>query len=71
MPIIKPKLKTEKTICRINIDEQILEEIKLYCEYAGFKKTDEFFEEAATHILLKDKEFKDWKESRVNQTIAA
>jgi hypothetical protein len=61
--MIKPKQKSQKIQKRINIDSSVLEEIELYCRYASFKKMDEFFEEAAIHILSKDKEFKDYKES--------
>jgi hypothetical protein len=62
MAIIKPKPKQEKEQIRIQVDSQILAEVNRYCEYAGFKKPEDFFEEAALHILTKDKEFKEWKE---------
>jgi hypothetical protein len=61
MAIIKPKPSVERTQIRIGINSQVLEEVERYCAYAKFKKTDEFFEEAALHILSKDKEFKEWK----------
>jgi len=64
MPLIKPKQKREKIQVRINIDTKITEEMKRYCEYAGFNKFDDFFEEAALHILNKDKSFKEWKENK-------
>ena len=63
MPLIQPKQKREKTQVRINIDTKIAEEMKRYCEYAGFNKLDDFLEEAALHILSKDKSFRDWKEN--------
>ncbi len=63
MAIIKPKPIVERTQIRINIDAHVFEEIKRYCSYAKFKKLDEFFEEAALHILTKDRDFKEWKES--------
>ncbi len=62
MSIIKPKQKNERTQIRIQIEEHVLLDISQYCEYAGFKKQDEFFQEAALHILTKDKEFKKWQE---------
>lgn len=62
MSIIKPKPTYERTQVRMSIDSQILSEIGRYCEYAGFKKPDEFFEEAALHVLSKDKDFKEWKD---------
>jgi hypothetical protein len=57
MPIIKAKEKCEKEQVRIAIDKSVLEEIRQYCEWAGVKKTDEFFEQASEFILSKDK---DW-----------
>ncbi len=57
MPIIKSKDKSEKEQIRISIEKSIVEKIKLYCEWAGVKKPDEFFEQAALYILSKDK---DW-----------
>ena len=62
MSIIKPKPKFEREQIRIQMDSLILSEIKRYCEYVGFKKHDEFFEESASYILSKDKDFKEWKE---------
>jgi hypothetical protein len=62
MAIIKPKQTIERAQVRISVDVQVLEEIKLYCTYASFHKQDEFFEEAALHILSKDKDFKEWKD---------
>jgi len=41
----------------------LLQEIKHYCEYAAFKKVDEFFKEAAAHIFIKDRAFNEWKET--------
>jgi len=62
MAIIKPKAIIERSQIRISIDSQVLVEVERYCEYAKFKKPDEFFEEAALHILSKDKDFKEWKD---------
>lgn len=64
MAIIKPKPKSEREKVTMQIDAQVLQEIKHYCQYAGFAKSDEFFEEAAVHILVKDKDFKEWKEQQ-------
>jgi hypothetical protein len=62
MAIIKPKPTIARAQIRISIDAQVLAEIEQYCRYAKFKKQDEFFEEAALHILSKDKIFKEWKD---------
>ena len=70
MSILKPKPKQEKAQIRITVDTQILSDIQKYCEYAGFNKPDDFIEEAALHILTKDKDFKEWKETRTQSTQA-
>ena len=57
MPIIKSKEKHEKEQFRISIEHVVLEKIKQYCEWANVKKLDDFFEQAAQHVLSKDK---DW-----------
>lgn len=66
MAIIKPKPKQESEKINIQMDVEILQDIKRYCQYAGFAKPDEFLEEAASHILSKDKEFKEWKKIQEN-----
>ena len=63
MPIIKSKNKTDKEQIRISIEKNIIEKIRQYCEWAGVKKHDEFFEQAAEYILSKDK---DWL-NHINQ----
>jgi hypothetical protein len=35
----------------------VIDKIRQYCEWAGVKKTDDFFEQAAEFVLSKDK---DW-----------
>lgn len=71
MPIIKPKQPTKKIQQRISVDSIALEDIKSYCQYAGFEKIEEFFEEAALHVLAKDRDFKEWKESQHAQASTA
>lgn len=66
MAIIKPKPTVERTQFKLSIDAQVLAEVERYCVYAKFKKPDEFFEQAALHILTKDKDFKEWKGGAVN-----
>lgn len=68
MSLIKPKQEQKHERVRIKMDSKLLTDINCYCEYAGFKKSDEFFEEAALHILTKDKDFKEWKETNA-QTV--
>lgn len=57
MPIIKAKEKATKEQLRINIEKNIFDEVKQYCEWASVKRIDDFFEQAAQYILSKDK---DW-----------
>ena len=57
MPLIKAKKKIEKDQLRINIDSNLLTNIKNYCDWAGVQKIDEFLEQAAQYILTKDKEW--------------
>ncbi len=57
MPIIKPKEKIDKEQVRIQLDKNILDKIRQYCDWIGVKKVEEFFEQAAEYILSKDK---DW-----------
>jgi hypothetical protein len=57
MPIIIPKAKIEREQIRISIEKPLIEKITQYCDWAGVKKPDEFFEQAALYILSKDK---DW-----------
>jgi hypothetical protein len=47
MSILKPKPTVERTQCRVSIDKQVLADVERYCEYANFKKIDEFFEDCA------------------------
>lgn len=64
MPLLKPSQTSENTQVRITIDKHILAEIGEYCEFAKIKKIDEFFEQAAQRIFLKDKEWKIYKDNQ-------
>lgn len=55
MALLTPSTKSEKAQIRINIDASIINKAKAYCEFAGIKKLDEFFEKAAEFVLAKDK----------------
>lgn len=57
MAIIKAKQKQQKEQLRINIDKNLHEKIKQYCEWAGVQKIDDFIEQAAEYVFVKDK---DW-----------
>lgn len=67
MPIIKSNQKQDKKQVTIRIESHILDKIKQYCDWAGVKKNDDFFQQAAEYLLLKDK---DWK-THMNQKESA
>jgi len=58
MALLAASSDNKKKQIRVNIDATVLDSIKRYCDFANIKKTDEFFEKAATFVLSKDK---DWK----------
>ena len=64
MALLQPKKKREKAPFRFSIDSNLADDIRHYCKYVGFEKIEEFFEEAAVHILTKDKAFKEWRETQ-------
>ncbi len=65
---IKPKSVGKKITFKVSINSNTADQIKQYCDFAGFKSNDEFLEEAAMHILTKDKDFKEWTESKEKST---
>ena len=64
MSLIKPLPSDKKSALRVKLKSDTLDEINLYCTYAGFKNPDAFLEASASHILSKDKKFNDWKKSK-------
>ena len=69
MSLIKPKLEGKKITFKVSINSNISDEMKKYCDFAGFKSHDDFLEEAVTHILSKDKAFKKWQETKTAHKI--
>ncbi len=65
MALLAASIATDKIQMRIAIDAETATRINAYCNFAGIKKVDEFFEKAAEFVMAKDK---DWK--RLN-TIAS
>jgi len=61
MALLKSSIPNEKTQIKISIDASVIEMAKSYCEFAGIKKIDEFFEKAADFVMQKDR---DWKKQR-------
>ena len=61
MALINAKKITDKEKIKLELDKEIFTEIKNYCAWAGIDEIDHFFEQAATFIFSKDK---DWKSSK-------
>ena len=59
MAIISGARSTTKDKLKIEINSEILETIRNYCEWADIENIDFFIEEAACFVFSKDK---DWKE---------
>ena len=57
MALITAKKPTNKEKVKLEIDQEIHSKINKYCEWVGIPNIDHFFEEAATYIFSKDK---DW-----------
>jgi hypothetical protein len=57
MALITTKKLTNKEKIKIEIDQETYALINKYCEWVGISNIDHFFEEAATYIFSKDKEW--------------
>ncbi|HAT8564369.1 TPA: hypothetical protein JA969_12105 [Legionella pneumophila] len=57
MALISARKTNSKEKIKLEIDQDIFSKINQYCEWAGISNIDHFFEEAATYIFSKDK---DW-----------
>lgn len=64
MPLLQPTIEQRTKTIRMNINEKLYERIVAYCDWANIKKPEEFFEQSATIILNKDK---DWKKYLSNK----
>jgi len=58
MAIINGARFTNKTKVKINVNSDVLEQIKQYCQWSGIEDVSYFFEEAAYFVFSKDKEWK-------------
>lgn len=65
MALIAAKKIDEKEKIKIDINKEIYTEIQNYCKWAGITEIDHFFEEAATFIFSKDKEWKKISSSKI------
>ena len=65
MALLEASSKSDKTQIRINVDSNTVDRAKAYCDFAGIKKIDEFFEKAAEFVMKKDR---DWKKQQMMST---
>ena len=70
MSLLKPKTNEEDKSLSIVLPESIAEEVEAYCEWVGFKTTSEFFEEAATFVLKRDRDWKAYQKAKSKKTIS-
>lgn len=61
MALLKPSKAVTKTQVRINIDKELLADIRAYCEFAHIRKVDEFIAQAAQLVFKKDKSWQEHK----------
>lgn len=58
MAIINGARAFKKNNINVEINAEVLEQIKAYCSWANISDISFFFEEAATFVFAKDKEWK-------------
>ena len=58
MSLLKATTKTNKRSIRLTMPEELLAEVEKYCNWAAIQKVEDFFEQAAQYILVKDKAWK-------------
>lgn len=63
MALITAKKLTNKEKIKLEIDQETYAQINKYCEWVGISNIDHFFEEAATYIFSKDKEWNKYLKS--------
>ncbi len=61
MALLKPSPKTANTQIQINVDFNTLDTTKVYYDFAGVKKLDEFFEKTTEFVM---KKARDWKKQQ-------
>lgn len=59
MPLLNStQHKFNRTTVTISLSENLLNEVKAYCQWAGIERTGEFFIQAVDYILKNDKEWR-------------
>ena len=58
MSLIKPQKEKIYTTTKVRLDQDLLCEIQKYCQWAGIKDINYFFEEASQFVLNKDMQWR-------------
>lgn len=69
MALITAKKISDVEKIKLEINKEIYAEIQRYCEWAGIGEIDHFFEEAATFIFSKDKDWKKINSRKVSSKV--
>ena len=69
MALITAKKPTNKEKIKLEIDQELYSKINKYCEWVGISNIDHFFEEAATYIFSKDKEWNKYLKTRKKEVV--
>lgn len=69
MALISARKTNSKEKIKLEIDQDIFSKINQYCEWVGISNIDHFFEEAATYIFSKDKEWNKFLKSNKKEIV--
>jgi hypothetical protein len=69
MALITAKKISDKEKIKLEIDQEIYSKINKYCEWVGISNIDHFFEQAATYIFLKDKDWNKYLKSTEKEIV--
>ena len=58
MPLLNSTAKSKKEAIRVNVSDDLLKDIRAYCDWANIAKESHFMEQAAQYVLSHDK---DWQ----------
>lgn len=69
MALLSAKKISNKKKIKLEIDQEIYSNITKYCEWSGIASLDDFFEEAATYIFAKDKDWGKYVKSKQKESV--
>ncbi|MBN9230961.1 MAG: hypothetical protein BGO90_15200 [Legionella sp. 40-6] len=69
MALLTAKKINSKEKIKVEIDHDIFTKISKYCEWSGIATINDFFEEAATYIFSKDKEWNKHLKIKIKESI--